>query len=115
MLFQFIKKLVTRIPAVGESVWWAAKGVGCQVTHVRNDGMFIFQGGEIITNANGREVPRWTVAARLDAGKFDPSLGMWVVGQGPRPKRVRETIITPDAVVLSGKSKGSFAVKTGGK
>ena len=114
-LMRIFKGLVTKVPQIGEAVWWAPKGVGCHVTAVKANGNTIFQGGEIVTNANGREVPRWTVAAGVDAFVFDNNLGMWIVGQGPRPKRVRETIITPDAVALSGKAKGSFAVKTGGK
>lgn len=114
-ILRIFKGLITKVPQVGESVWWAPKGVGCQVTSVEPNGNVIFQGGEIVTNSNGREMPRWTVAAKVDAFVFDQNLGMWVVGQGPRPKRVRETIVTPEAVVLSGKAKGSFAVKTGGK
>lgn len=108
------QKVSLRVPQVGEKVWWAPKGLGCLVTHAGNGLVFQFQGGETIKNKKGRQVPRWTVQAKLGAATWDNILGMWIVGQGKTPKLVRGTIITPDPVAMSGKSTGSFAVTNKG-
>jgi hypothetical protein len=109
-----LKKLVSKVPNVGDPVWWASKQLGCIVTELQGNGTVIFQGGEIVKNGKGREVPRWTVATFATNAVWNGTIHMWVVGEGPAPKDVRGTVITPDSVLLSGVGKGSFAV-TGGK
>lgn len=101
-----------RLPKIGEAVWWAPKGVGCVITDVLSNGNVVFQGGPVVRNKRGRQVPQWTVATGGETPQWDESIQMWIVGQGPLPKNTRGTIITPDPVALSGKSVGSFAVRS---
>src|SRR4026209_2303235 len=100
-----IKRLITKLPSVGDAVWWAPKQLGCTITKVRKDGVITFQGGELVTNSKGRVLPRWTVMAT--SYDYDPAFNMYVVGQGLLPKNVRGTIIKPEPVLLSGKATGS--------
>lgn len=104
-----LKAVVGKLPGVGDQVWWAPKQLGCIVTARDLNGNFTFQGGEIVRNKRGREVPRWTVMAGLDSAKWDESSKMWIVGEGPAPKNVRGVVIVPTPVVVSGQSKGGFA------
>jgi hypothetical protein len=105
---------IRRVPGVGDAVYWAKKEVGLQITRLfanpRGEMIAELQGGAIIKNKTGRQVPRWTVQSKVKYMKWDADLGMWFVGQGPRPRAVNGIIILPDAVVMSGTSKGSFAV-----
>ena len=104
--------LARRTPLVGDPVWWAPKRAQCVVTETHGDGSFVFQGGEIVKNKRGRQVPRWTVAARHAGATWKPDLGIWIVGEGPTPKRGRDhTVVYPEPVAMSGTSRGSFAVE----
>lgn len=103
---------IVRVPRIGDQVWWAPKGVGGVVTARYTNGNIIFQGGEIVKNKKGREVPRWTVAAGVNTYVWNADIAMWVVGQGRLPKSARGVIVTPDPVAVSGALKGSFAVKS---
>lgn len=105
----FTRKLVTRVPLVGDPVWWAPKQIGCVVTAIEPNGNVVFQGGEIVKNSRGRQIPRWTVAAGCSTYLWDESLQMWIVGQGVTPKEVRGAILKPSPVQLSGQAAGSFA------
>lgn len=96
---------------VGDPVWWAPKFARCVVTEVNSDGSFVFQGGPVVTNSRGREVPRWTVAATQKGIKWN-ELGFWQVGEGQLPKMGKDhQIVYPDPVALSGRGVGSFAVE----
>jgi len=83
--------------------------LGCHITEVKGDHV-IFQGGDLVTNSQGRVVPRWTVMTHPSTMTFNASLGMWIVGEGPTPKVVRGQVIRPEPVALAAKT-GSFAVK----
>ena len=100
---------VLRIPAAGELVWWASKQIGCTVTKVSTNGILTFQGGEIIKNKKGRQVPRWTVQSRIENATFDPATQYWIVGEGLTPKVIRGVVVTPKPVSVSGYAQGSFA------
>lgn len=106
--------LVPKRPAVGDPVWWAPKQVGCVVTKVYGDngGRIQFQGGPIVKNNRGRQLPRFTVETVGGGARWDTRLEMWVVGQGPRPRRAGELILLPDPVLISGQRRGSFATNT---
>lgn len=106
----FKRAVGLRVPLVGDLVWWAPKQFMGRVTEVRGN-MVTFQGGELVENKKGRIVPRWTTMSRSENYKWDRQF--WVIGQGPTPK-ISENgqIIYPDPVSLSGKSRGSFAVKS---
>lgn len=110
----FQRGLARTVPRVGDPVFWAPKGLECVVTATNPNGSFLFQGGELVTNKMGRVTPRWTVAAGADSCLYDAELKVWIVGQGPLPRSVRGTIITPEPVQLSGQATGSFAVKVEG-
>jgi len=99
-------RLLGRVPAIGDPVWWAPKELGGIVTERRAD-IIVFQGGEIVRNKRGRETPRWTVASRADNFTWHEDLKLWSVGQGPMPKTVRGVIVTPDLIEV----KGSFAAE----
>lgn len=115
-----------RTVVVGDRVWWAAKRQGFVVTEVCPDSSFVAQGGPIIRNRKGREVPRWTLMSVQREATWRPDVGCWVVGQGPQPKVARGRIVGPDGKVLdggvqvinprplsvSGHVKGTFAVGT---
>lgn len=100
-------------PAVvlGSPVWWRPKSVGLSVQHIYSDGSVLLQGGPIVRNKSGREVPRWSVATLERNLKWHADINMWSLGQGPLPKNVRGQVITPDPVYLSGVAQGSFATQ----
>ena len=106
-----IRRFGRKRPTVGDPVWWASKAVGAHVTEIYGDGSVVFQGGEIVKNSQGREVPRWTVATVPDEMVWNHTLDCWVVGSGPLPRSVRGVIIYPKPVLLSGKATGSFAAR----
>lgn len=103
-----------RIPQVGDPVWWAPKQVGCVITARHPDGSMTFQGGEIVKNVKGRQVPRWTAMTGRSTYLWDARLRTWVVGQGPIPKIVRGLVVQPQPVALSGSAQGSFAAERKG-
>ena len=98
-----------RYPQPGEAVWWAPKQLGAIVTSLNADGSFTFQGGELVKNSKGRLLPRWTVMAGADTVYYDPSVKMWICGQGKLPHAVRGIVLMPEPVQLSGEARGSFA------
>ena len=99
-------------PYVGSAVWWAPKRVGCVITAIR-DTLVTFQGGEIIRNRRGREVPRWTVQVEVKHLRWDAELGMFFVGRGPKPRTQGGIVLTPEPLALSGTTRGSFAPHSG--
>jgi len=121
-----------RVPAVGDPLWWCTKREKCVVTEVHPDGSFNFSGGPVIKNKRGRQVPRWSVAAKFYTDQELRALseqrgvsyaklkraathwherGFWVVGTGPTPKYGRGQLIYPKPVLMSGRAQGSFAVE----
>jgi hypothetical protein len=111
-LIRLLKTLVIPrpVPRLGDPVWWAPMRLGCQITEVRGPEV-IFQGGELVTNTQGRQVPRWTVMTTVEHMTFDPGISMWIVGQGEVPKDIRGQVVRPTPVVLSA-ATGSFAKGT---
>lgn len=107
-----VNQLLGRYPAIGDPVWWAPKEVKAVITAVSPSGGFVFQGGEIVRNAKGRELPRWTVAAAVNAYIWNDA-GFWQVGQGRLPRKVGEQVVYPEPVAVSGKATGSFTVRRG--
>lgn len=93
-------RLIKRWPKVGDKVWWAPKGLLCQVVSVdRSANVFTFTGGETVILASGRSVPRWVVSASVygDSSGTSAADGYWTVGQGPLPKTDRAgQVIFPD-------------------
>jgi hypothetical protein len=114
------KKVIVRIPSVGDSVWWAPKGVGGEVRSVQTNGMVSLTAGPLVKNKKGRQVPRWTVQANAKSFVWRGDLNCWILGQGPHPKVVRgeiknpkgHQIVRPTPVQMSGQAKGSFATNT---
>lgn len=95
----FIRKLMERVPQVTDYVWWAPKQIEGVVTQVGAYG-FRFQAGPLVESKKGKWMPEWTVTANFDAGYYDDSLHAWIVGQGPVPKKIKGTLITPEPVLL---------------
>lgn len=110
-LFKLFRKkpVPLRVPLLGDLVYWAPKKVRGIVSG-REGNVIIFQGGEIIQNKRGREVPRWTVSSRSENFVRRDDLGLWIIGQGETPKLVNGVVVYPEPVALSGSSVGSFAV-----
>lgn len=102
-----VNQLLGKVPKIGDPVWWAARGISGVITEQSPSGGFIFQGGNIVKNRKGREVPRWTVAASVKSYVWNDG-GFWVVGKGPIPKEVRGLVVYPKPVLASGKAVGSF-------
>lgn len=99
-------------PGIGSPVWWAPKAVGLQVTAMAN-GSVVAQGGPIVRNVRGREVPRWTLSIPTPELKWDPDLGLFIVGSGQTPVVTRSGIVLcPEPVAVSGQMRGSFAPNT---
>lgn len=97
-----------RTPEVGDPVWYGTKMCGCIITTIK-DGAVLFQGGPIIKNRKGREVPRWTVVVRESTLSWNPEAGWWVYGQ-PSIGTVPEGIVVrPVPAALSGTNRGTFA------
>lgn len=103
-----------RTPAVGERVWFAKKRFGGVVTEANSDGSIVVQGGPIIRNSKGRQIPQFTTAAHSKDCVWNPATSMWVHGKGPTPKNVRGQVIRPEPIQASGRPTGSFAVTKGG-
>lgn len=95
-------KLVSRIPKIGDKVWWAPKQLWCEVAKIDIDTInFIFIGGEPVRTSDGQIRPRWSVNTGLGGHFFHEPINAWVVGRGQMPRNIRGKIITPDVIKLT--------------
>ena len=86
--------IVVRTPVLDEPVWWAAKQLEGVVSRV-NRVTFEFKSGPPVFRAKSKKtVPfRYTTAARMEDVYYDDTLHAWIVGQGPIPKNLPNTVI----------------------
>lgn len=107
LLTYHAKKLLGKLPAKGDDVWWSSKGVAMTVTEVKLE-CFIARGGDPVTIKPGKVIPRWTLMVPHENTKWDEKLRYWLVGQGPLPTVKRDgTVIIPNPVVISiGRANG---------
>jgi len=99
-LFVLAKRLLGKLPKVGDVMWWASKQVDCQVVEVGPRG-FLCIGGELVETKKNRRVPRWTVLVPYDNATWDDKLHAWIVGKGEVPQKLPgRQIVMPEPVQM---------------
>jgi hypothetical protein len=88
------------VPKVGDTVWWAKKGVEGHITSLTPGG-FVFASGGPCTTPSGKKVAERysTIVSAADA-VWHQDIHCWVVGRGPTPKNVRGQVIQPKPVII---------------
>lgn len=82
--------LTTRIPQVGDPVWWANKRDKCVVDRVEGDGIICFHStDQLVRRPSGKVVPRWTGASAAENFRWDENTEIWVLGEGVMPRKGR--------------------------
>lgn len=96
-----LKRLLCRVPKVGDPVWFASKGFEAVVTQVGH-ATFQFQYGPVVREKkSGRMVLQYTTIGRIEDAVYDESMKTWLIGNGKYPKNVRGQVVRPDPIMLS--------------
>lgn len=89
-----------RVPAVGDGVWWAPKGLEGRVVDVRFGAMTFVSGPPCHSPSGKPAAHRYRTVVAFSDTHWDDQLRVWIVGQGRFPKLVRGVLVMPQPLEL---------------